>query len=268
MYIQKKSEALKRLRFYKENRIPFVLEASGRSCKIITSYAKTNFTDSKLPNNELYFIQMVKNHIVKNEIKAKNEFLQYQSVDFMQFNSKKKGIYKGNLKEIDLTSAYWSMMYRLGYIDDNLYLKGLQMEKLTRLVSIGALASKKVVYQYDGNEEGKAVKTGIKFNKELFDIWFSVVYATDLLIKEAISNTNSDYFFYWVDAIFTDSISAEKIKTYFDNHLIAYKDLDIKAIQINEHKIYVRNSKDKLKIYNKPTYKKNFKDFFIKYFIE
>jgi hypothetical protein len=267
MFIQEKSEALKKIRFYKENKIPFVMEASGRSCKVTTSYAKTNFSDNRLPMNELYFIQIVKNHIIKNNIKAKPELLQYNQVSFMQFNNNKKGVYKGELKEIDLTSAYWSTMYRLGYIDENIYLKGLQMEKLTRLVSIGALASKKTIYEYDGNDEGKAVKTGVKFNKQTFDIWFSVVYATDLLIKEAINNTRADYFFYWVDAIFTDTASAEKIKTYFDKNLIAYKDLNIKAIQVNDNKIYVRTESDKLKIYNKPTYKKNFKDFFVKYFL-
>jgi hypothetical protein len=217
--------------------------------------------------NELYFIQMVKNYIIKNNIKAVPELLNYNQVSFMEFNNNKKGVYKGDLKEIDLTSAYWSTMYRLGYINETIYLKGLQMEKLTRLVSIGALASKKTIYEYDGNDKGKAIKTGIKFNKETFDIWFSVVYATDLLIKEAISETGADYFFYWVDAIFTDSESAEKIKSYFDNYNIAYKDLNIKAIQVNDNKIYVRTELDKLKIYNKPTFKKNFKDFFVKYFL-
>jgi hypothetical protein len=108
----------------------FVIKSGG------TTYVTKN---SKFPPHELFFIRMVKEQIIKNELfesaavkKVKLEMkkgkITGKKIKYNRFSGNiKPNIDLGKCLEIDISSAYWQTAYQLGLIQETLYNRSLPM---------------------------------------------------------------------------------------------------------------------------------------------
>lgn len=165
-------------------------------------------SDLNLKNKDLNFIQRVKRSAEQSGVKCKK--VTSKDVAYFKFNSCSVGNY-GTATEVDVNGAYWQIAYQKGYISKEVYEEGIAtdskgrliVDKKTRLVALGSLATTKRHYHFDGSKE-LYVKDE---NNELTRSYFFDVSRTLSDIMQEISSGAMENIvhFYWVDAIFCKS---------------------------------------------------------------
>jgi hypothetical protein len=174
----------------------------------------TEFKETKngfIPKNELYFINMVKQHVLKN---SSGVYCNRAKIKYVKEGKIKKSVnYTKDLYEIDLNSAYWNFAFKSKFIDEKLYLRGRKVSKMTRLVSLGNLAKRTQVLNFNGKEY-KLLET-LK-SPETEGVFFSVSLQTDEVMRMLETIADTCFLFYWVDAIF---FQGKKKKTEIENYL-------------------------------------------------
>lgn len=106
--------------------------------------------------------------------------------------------YVGDVINIDLKSAYATVLYRDGYISQHTYnyiCKGTKQERLT---SVGMLASKKQYFEFDA---GKIINEQ-EIISEYSNYFFYCVKRTGEIMNELKEIAGNDYLFTWVDGIY------------------------------------------------------------------
>ena len=188
----------------------------------------TEFKETKngfIPKNELFFINMVKQHVLKN---SAGVYCNRQKIKYVKEGKIKKSVnYTKDLYEIDLNSAYWNFAFKSKFIDEKLYLRGRKVSKMTRLVSLGNLAKRTQVLNFNGKEY-KLVET-LK-SPETEGVFFSVSLQTDETMRMLETIADTCFLFYWVDAIF---FQGKKKKTEIENYLKS-QNIEFKVKKINK----------------------------------
>jgi hypothetical protein len=110
----------------------------------------------------------------------------------------KESVYVGDVFNIDLKSAYATILYLDGYITTDTYNYICAGTKQERLVSVGMLASKKQLFKFDGGY--------ITSNEEIIspfsNFFFYAVKRTSEIMAELKAICGQDYLFTWVDGIY------------------------------------------------------------------
>ena len=188
----------------------------------------TEFKETKngfIPKNELFFINMVKQHVLKN---SAGVYCNRAKIKYVKEGKIKKSVnYTKDLYEIDLNSAYWNFAFKSKFIDEKLYLRGRKVSKMTRLVSLGNLAKRTQVLNFNGKEY-KLVET-LK-SPETEGVFFSVSLQTDETMRMLETIADTCFLFYWVDAIF---FQGKKKKTEIENYLKS-QNIEFKVKKINK----------------------------------
>lgn len=178
-----------------------------------------------IPKNELFFINMVKQHVLKN---SAGVYCNRAKIKYVKEGKIKKSVnYTKDLYEIDLNSAYWNFAFKSNFIDEKLYLRGRKVSKMTRLVSLGNLAKRTQVLNFNGSEY-KLVET-LK-SPETEGVFFSVSLQTDEVMRMLETIADTCFLFYWVDAIF---FQGKKKKTEIENYLKS-QNIEFKVKKINK----------------------------------
>ncbi len=178
-----------------------------------------------IPKNELFFINMVKQHVLKN---SAGVYCNRAKIKYVKEGKIKKSVnYTKDLYEIDLNSAYWNFAFKSNFIDEKLYLRGRKVSKMTRLVSLGNLAKRTQVLNFDGKEY-KLIET-LK-SPETEGVFFSVSLQTDEVMRMLETIADTCFLFYWVDAIF---FQGKKKKTEIENYLKS-QNIEFKVKKINK----------------------------------
>jgi len=99
---------------------------------------------------------------------------------------------------IDINGAYWQTAHNLGIINDALYVKGLEVNKVVRLAALGSLAKTKDIWKYDGKNL-KKTETVRSPNENL---WFAICKRVSDVMSEVVNAIGDDFVFYWVDGIY------------------------------------------------------------------
>jgi hypothetical protein len=105
----------------------------------------------------------------------------------------------GDVINIDLKSAYATVLFRDGYISEHTYnyiCKGTKQERLT---SVGMLASKKQHFKFSG---GKIICDPVEIVSPISNFFFYCVKRTGEIMEELKSIAGNDYLFTWVDGIY------------------------------------------------------------------
>jgi hypothetical protein len=245
------------------NQIKQTIE-SLRECKIPHEIAKTSLTTvlkvknltlkqtegGLIKNNELHFIKKVKDYVLKNSTgvycnKAKIKYIQDGHI-------KKSRWYSSQIWEIDLNAAYWNFAYKFNYIDEELFLKGKKVSKLTRLVSLGNLAKTTTILNFNGltYEFVKQTKS-----EDTEGVFFSVSLATDETMRMLKAIADKNFLLYWVDAIF---LKTEKSKNDVINYLksqnIEFKIKKIDKIYKDNLNIQIHDNKGIRKFFYKQSF--------------
>lgn len=208
------------------NNEPFDLFKTTFTTKLI--WNDIEFKENKngfIPKNELYFINMVKKHVLNN---CSGVYCNRSKIKYVKEGKIKKSVYYSkDLYEIDLNSAYWNFAFKSNFIDEKLYLRGRKVSKITRLVSLGNLAKRTQVLKFDGNEY-KLIDT-LK-SPETEGVFFSVSLQTDEVMRMLEVVADRCFLFYWVDAIF---FLGKKTKTEIENYLKS-QNIEFKVKKINK----------------------------------
>lgn len=191
-----------------------------------------------LKQAELGFIRSVKNHCEQlDNIKNVNR----SSIQYIDNHNLKNATLTKDLYEIDLNGAYWNFAYKDGYLNQEVYLKGLKVSKMARLISLGALAKKPHFKVFDGEEytvcyHGADLKTA--------PVFFNSSLRTCNVMNALKFISGNDYLFYWVDAIFFRGEETKlKIEKYLKSHSNEYKIIPIDKIIKNQYEIKVEHTK-------------------------
>lgn len=139
------------------------------------------------------------------------------SMNELQFYNIVKGtknIFLPTVYCLDLTAAYASVLKNDFFISDETYKYIKQLTKLDRLASVGMLASKKTIFQYD--ESNNLVNHEIKLSETAPYFYYSVK-RTYEIIADMIGMLKGSYLFSWVDGIYFDDYSKiDKLVSYLN----------------------------------------------------
>ena len=126
--------------------IPFHISLTTNTIIIRTTTHKIIGTEKDLNFKDLGFIKKVKNHIQQQE--AEREFTSNE-VSYFSFNPRlNRDLFSFSVSEIDLSRAYWEVAYRLGYLNREIYLMGMNpdLRKELRLIALKRSKHKKGIF--------------------------------------------------------------------------------------------------------------------------
>lgn len=221
--IKNASQFLNRI---KKNKQPFILEQTTFTKKIY--YGADVFTQTEkggVNQKELFLFKMVQRDCEKILVpNMKSEDISYVARGF-----KKEVQYTNDLHEIDLSSAYWEVARKKGYISEVTYKRGLEVSKQTRLMSLGSLATVKVYQTWDTEKFTSNIvpkKTaGIFF--DIANEISSIMLRCSYLVKE------QNYFFYWCDAIFFKGERERvRIESFLKSESVKFSHYNLDRIKI------------------------------------
>jgi len=113
-----------------------------------------------------------------------------------------------NCVQMDLNRAYWKFAFKEGFISQEIFSEGLEVDKSIRLIAFGAIAGVKHEYTFDALNN-RYVYTAKIVNEKTRSYFFHVSSEIDKIMME-LFKTSNHCLFYWVDALF--------LKNFTDYH--------------------------------------------------
>jgi len=226
---------------------PFQLISTTLTKTILTDSTVYYYTTSNsLKPIELSLIKQVKDYVINNNLSVK---CKKESIQYINKNSNlKKGIYSKDIFEIDLNKAYWNYFYKNKYTSEEIYLKGLNeklISKKARLISLGNLAKKQIIFDFNGREY---LEPTFK-SSDTENLFFKVSQQTDKVMNELKFITGNDFLFYWVDAIFVRGVKArDLVIDYLKLKKLEFKLILIDRLQNNGNYVTVTDNSHLYKV--------------------
>ena len=225
------------INYFQREKIPFRLEQTLYTQKIVTKDKTFYYTGKTgLNNYELNLIKRVKKvaQLSNLDLKISSENIRF--IDRAQY--KLNVAYTSELYEIDLNSAYWEASLNLGIIDKETFEYGKQkkISKKARLISLGALAKRTYISNFDGESYSKLI---VK-ESETAPLFFACAQETIRKIITMKILCENKYLFYWCDAIiFRGKDNLEKCENWLKSQNIPYKIIPLTKVVVNKDKINV-----------------------------
>lgn len=212
---------------YAGNKHGIETNEKGKPVKVQT-YILSN---KKMSFKDLNFVKKVKN-FAKNtgipDTKIKTE-----NVNYFRYGFHPNGVYY-DVVEMDVNCAYWEIAKSENYISTEIYEQGKEIEKKTRLTALGALATVKRRYLFNGKER-------IKLDDDKNDItrsyFFHIAKILGDIMEEAAQEIGAkNIFFYWVDAFFVNPIYKEQLVKIFEKKGLTLKTKNVQSLNITNSK--------------------------------
>ena len=186
----------------------FTLIKSGSSYELVSSLWNEKAANKVFSPQDLQFIKSVKSHVDKSNVAIDfvDTYYKGEDIQYIKVNDYAVGERIENLVYIDINGAYWQTAHHLGIINDALYTKGLEVNKIVRLAALGSLAKTKDVWKYDGKDLKKAETLR---SSETENLWFAICKRVSDVMVEVVNKIGDDFVFYWVDGIYIrDNVKA------------------------------------------------------------
>jgi hypothetical protein len=195
----------------------FTLVKSGGTYELVSSLWNEKAAARGFRADDLAFINKVRNHVEKNNIVVDfiDTYYKGEDIQYVKVKDYAVGEEIQDLVYIDINGAYWQTAHHLGIINDALYLKGLEINKVVRLAALGSLAKTKDIWKYDG-KDFKKTETIRNPNENL---WFAICKRVSDVMIEVVNKVGDDFVFYWVDGIYIKNkpeVVALVYKTFSD----------------------------------------------------
>lgn len=196
--------------------VPYKLKISGSSKKLYCKHDGVEHiykdTVTEYSMKELIFIKKVRNEIISNckAWEKKNKRKIEKHISYYIDYSKNMPYSVSNCIEIDLNSAYWYLAHDMGYISNETFQMGLDIDregnliyrKKVRLAALGSIARLDRFITWDGlgtqhenyelwTERNEYAKAFFNISRYIYDI-----------MNCCASVLGKDFLFFWVDAIF------------------------------------------------------------------
>jgi len=237
----KKSKLLSQADYMYKNKIPFTMKHSGSVMEIESDLFNSKSLDRKFNGKELNFIKKVKKHVINENVSMNFLGTRYKSKDIKYIEVSKK-LKSGDVYEdvycLDLVSAYFQMALMLGVISPDIYKEGIGIDKVTRLASLGSLARRTEVREYDGKEY-RLLETIESTATE--NCWFAICYKVGELMLKASKSLGDEFIFYWVDGIFFKNTpeNIKKVSDVFAESGFESKQENVGKIEVMENELLV-----------------------------
>jgi hypothetical protein len=242
------------IEFLKNSGFPFMLKVSNYTTEIVSDLYNIQFLQSF--RNKQCFAAYSK---IKSNIKGKpTPNVDKSTIKYFQHDFKKDAFYE-EVYNIDLKSAYATILHNDNYITPETfkYLNGLK--KLDRLASVGMLAGKKHVFTYD--DKGKLTDY-YKSVSETENFFFHCVKRTDDIMNDLKLIAGNDYLFTWVDGIYfkpsSDVLSEMQGLLIANNFPFTIDILKKFTVKVNKKVTVHFEKQDKVKQFNIPALNNNF----------
>lgn len=184
------------------NKMPFTLVSSGSSNELYSDIFNCRSINKSFDIGSMNFVKKVKKYVIDNSVALKFIDKDYRHSE-INYISVKNSIRKGDVFEnvccLDIKNAYWQTALLMGIISKEIYEDGVSKNKVTRLASLGSMAKRKEVYEFDGNVY-RHVETIRNYETE--NIWFAICKHVSDIMGELVKTLGEDFLFYWVDGIY------------------------------------------------------------------
>lgn len=242
-----------------------------------TGKSKTYYENTgTLKPRYLNFVKEVKQVMTEGEEPVFNP--EKTPISYIRNYEKAAGTYE-NVFEVDLNSAYWEAAYQLGFLPYSLYKKGQQVDKMARLISLGAGAAVRDCFRFDP-ETLEYTFVDTDQNQVGRSRFFQVCYEIDQMVMRSCDIHEA--LFFWVDAVFLkDRDSAESVVKFFGENAFTSKVIELSRVDIKHGQGTITyectDMEGKMKPYTFPTERKRIdlkpmiqapdeKDFFSEFF--
>lgn len=242
------------LRFFVKTGRDFELTCSNYTMQLQTDTMKTKYVNSMQSNRTFAAFAKVKSNIKDKPVPyIDRDALRYFQHDF------KTDMVIPTVYNIDLKSAYASILFNDGFITKETrdYLGKCKKEE--RLAGVGMLASKKHIFNF---KNGKATAMNM-VESPTANFFYHTVKRTDEIMSVLKMLTEDSYLFTWVDGIyFSDKDKADSMFDYLQSigMLCSFETLENFHVRIYKKKCVVNFYKQgKRKEFNLPSQHSNFK---------
>lgn len=174
--------------------IPFTLTCSNYTTKIESELLDRKFVYSFQTNQCFAAYAKVKKDVKDKPVPSiQKEELVYFEHDFKQSCSIDR------VFNIDLKSAYATILHMDGYISEDTFLYLSKLPKHDRLASVGMLAAKKKTFGFDRKGGIRSYEHAIS---PLENFFYYAVHRTFEIMQQLKSILRASYLFTWVDGIY------------------------------------------------------------------
>lgn len=218
------------IEFLKHNRIPFEVSISNYTVRVKSKYNQATYLASFRSKQCFAAFAKIKSDVRKREVpKIRKSELRYYEHNFISSCNFPA------ITNIDLKSAYASVLMNDGYITKQTYDYCAKLSKMDRLASVGMLAGRKHIVKYD--KSGRAYSHDFKV-AETENFFFYCVKKVHEIMNTIRYLSGDKFLFSWVDGVYiledpeTEKTIAEYLKSIGYNFSIdRLTDFDVKYLQ-------------------------------------
>lgn len=230
----------------------FTTISSGLSRKIVFENGMKLRYFGTAKNNQLidgaFLVQMVQREIdIYIDEKGIPKFNKVP--DVQQFNIEK---IRQNIKSdkplavigIDINACYWNVAFKLGYISEKLYERGLKMgKKQGLLISIGCLNKLPIIKRY---EHGVLIEKthDYAFHAKYSPFYWNIIEHTYDLMMDSFEVFNENWYMFLTDCIFVDYKKKNEVQQYLIDKGFAFKTHQIQFKSFEKGKLEWFDFKD------------------------
>lgn len=181
--------------FLKNSGFPYSLKISNYTVEIMSELFTVQFLQSM--RGKQCFAAYSK---VKSDVKNfKPPRINRAELKYFEHDFNKGDFAEPYVINIDIKSAYATMLFNNGYISKETYNYLCKIDKLDRLASVGMLASKKYCFDYDRDN---SLVNYEKIVSELENFFYYCVIETAKIMADLKKIAHNVYLFTWVDGIY------------------------------------------------------------------
>ena len=191
----------------------------------------------------LEFVMMVRREIKKLIKEGQKPPVHVQGTKVVSFNIdnlKKAHREQEELFEIDLNACYWKTASNLGFISDDLFIKGWKKRKSCKLglvASIGSLNKRTFVETYDfGKSQGLIEKTK---DHDLRPYYWAIINEVNRIMNESIKMLPKHHFMMWLtDCMYLKQSSKSIITDHFNSLGYEFKTNTCHISKVERNRVY------------------------------
>ncbi len=261
-----------KIKQFDELKIPYVMRTTNERTTLVAQppWGTWQNRESSFKASELNFIKTVKSYILNNgvfsgvyadaekqqlamvnRLRMGNKVIinnfkadgSSKKIKYFYYNKKcRPGMELHDVYEVDLKNAYWDTAFKMGLFDQDIYNKGLQVSKKSRLAAIGTLAKRESVVVFNGKTyeqppDIRSVQTEF--------LWHTISHKIGRLMAKAARRAGHDFLFFWVDAIFIRGHQREAVKALFKEAGYKYTEWPCEWVKFEEKGIKVHSEAKK-----------------------